>query len=123
MKTQSGVARLDRLVGQALVRAGFSVSGITLVVAVSGGPDSSALLHSLHRLSGQHQINLHVAHLHHDIRGEESDQDAQFVANLAHQLGLAVTTVSGRAWGTPWLGSNGCGAMAPPPRPSRSSAS
>lgn len=91
MKTQSSVARLDRLVGRALVRAGYSGSGITLVVAASGGPDSSALLHSLHRLSGRHRINLHVAHLHHDIRGEESDQDAQFVANLAQQLGLPAT--------------------------------
>ena len=91
MKTPPNVARLDQLVSRALDRAGYSGLGVTLVVAASGGPDSSALLHSLHRLSDRRQINLHVAHLHHDIRGEESDQDAQFVASLAQQLGLAVT--------------------------------
>ena len=91
MKTPPGVARLDKLVAQALIKAEFSRQAIKLVVAVSGGPDSSALIYSLNRLKNQHQISLHVAHLHHDIRGEESDQDAQFVADLAAQLGIPAT--------------------------------
>ena len=66
------------------------------LVAVSGGPDSVALLRLLHRLqAGQcHESgtsdppNLIVAHYHHGTRGDESDQDEQFVRQLAQQLGL-----------------------------------
>jgi len=85
------VSRIDRLVANALRRAGYSGQRVTLVIAVSGGPDSSALLHSFHRLRGIYDLKLHVAHLNHDIRGEESDQDANFVAELAQSLELAAT--------------------------------
>ena len=87
----AAVARLERQVAGALSRAGYSGAGTVLVVAVSGGPDSSALLHCLHRLRDRHQLRLHVAHLNHDFRGEEADADAQFVAALARQLGLPAT--------------------------------
>lgn len=60
-----------------------------VVVGVSGGPDSVALLHTLWRLRDELRISLHVAHLNHQLRGPESDQDAAFVANLAAGLGLA----------------------------------
>ncbi|MDA0734463.1 MAG: tRNA lysidine(34) synthetase TilS [Chloroflexi bacterium] len=93
MKNPGVVSRIDRLVADALQRAGYFGQGLTLVIAVSGGPDSSALLYSLHRhrLRGIHDLRLHVAHLNHDIRGEESDQDASFVAELAHSLDLPAT--------------------------------
>ncbi len=83
--------RVDGLVGQALQHAGFSGQGTALVVAVSGGPDSTALLRSLHRLAGDHRLDLHVAHIIHDLRGLESEEDAQFVADLAAQLDLPIT--------------------------------
>jgi len=51
----------------------------TIVVAISGGPDSLALLHALHCLNRNHSVNLHAAHLNHGLRGEESDGDAKFV--------------------------------------------
>ena len=70
-----------------MLTAGFSGNHCRLVVAVSGGPDSSALLYSLHRLSKQHLLHLHVAHLNHNFRLEAED-DALFVADLARQLGL-----------------------------------
>lgn len=88
MKNLGVVSRLDRLVAETLRRSGCSGRGMTLVIAVSGGPDSSALLYSLHRLGG---LKLHVAHLNHDVRGEESDRDARFVADLARSLGLPAT--------------------------------
>jgi tRNA(Ile)-lysidine synthase len=65
-------------------------SGDLVVVAVSGGPDSVALCHLLHRLRHSHQVELVVAHVHHGLRGAEADQDALFVHNLSHQLGLPV---------------------------------
>lgn len=65
-------------------------SGDLVVVAVSGGPDSVALCHLLHRLRHSHKVELVVAHVHHGLRGVEADQDALFVHNLSHQLGLAM---------------------------------
>ena len=85
------VSRVDRLVADTLVRCGYSGRNATLVVAVSGGPDSSTLLLALHRLAVSHQVQLHVAHLIHDLRGQESDEDAQFVAGMAADLNLPVT--------------------------------
>ncbi len=64
------------------------------VVGVSGGPDSSLLLHAMHALNARDKLNwrLHVAHFHHGLRAAEADEDAAFVANLADELGLACFT-------------------------------
>lgn len=58
-----------------------------IVIAVSGGADSVALLRALH---AEFDGPLVVAHLNHGLRGPESDADAEFVANLANQLMLPV---------------------------------
>jgi len=63
--------------------------GETVVVAVSGGPDSLCLLHVLGRLQGEYDLTLHVAHLHHGLRGAEADADAEFVRAIAADWGLA----------------------------------
>ena len=62
--------------------------GDRILVAVSGGPDSVALLHLLYELREEFQLHLEVAHLQHGIRGEEAKEDARFVAELAAKLGL-----------------------------------
>src|SRR5581483_11430672 len=62
--------------------------GDTLVVGVSGGPDSLTLLHALRVLSSHLNLNLHVAHLNHQLRGEDSDMDEQFVAQISREWGL-----------------------------------
>jgi tRNA(Ile)-lysidine synthase len=60
-----------------------------VLVAVSGGADSTALLHALVRLSEEGRaFSLEVAHLDHGLRGEESAADARFVAEVAAGLGL-----------------------------------
>ncbi len=66
-------------------------SGGKAVVAVSGEPDSVALLDILNLLKGELGISLHVAHLDHMIRGEESREDADFVRLLAEKIGLHYT--------------------------------
>lgn len=68
--------------------------GDLVIVAVSGGPDSVAMLHALHCCSSELGISLHVAHLNHQIRGDESNNDQDFVHNLAHEFGLPVTSES-----------------------------
>jgi len=69
-------------------RYGMIRPGETVVVAVSGGADSVALLHSLWRLREELGIDLVAAHLNHGIRGEEAERDAEFVQALAAQLGV-----------------------------------
>ncbi len=60
-----------------------------LVVAVSGGPDSVALLRAIHEVRPSGALPcLLVAHLNHQLRGAASDEDAAFVADLAERLGL-----------------------------------
>lgn len=56
--------------------------GDCVLLGVSGGPDSVALLRSLLELKQELSIELVVAHLNHSARGEESDRDAQFVKSL-----------------------------------------
>ena len=85
------VRRLEEAVSSALNRAGLDVPGTKIVVAASGGPDSTALLRSLQRAGGPLGIELHVAHLLHDLRGAETLADAAFVADLAREAGLPCT--------------------------------
>jgi tRNA(Ile)-lysidine synthase len=72
-------------------RHGLLAGGGTVVVGVSGGPDSLCLLHVLNRLREDYGVELHVAHLDHCIRGVESQEDAAFVARLAEEGGLPAT--------------------------------
>jgi tRNA(Ile)-lysidine synthase len=64
--------------------------GETVVVAVSGGPDSLTLLHVLARLRPSLDLALHVAHFDHRLRAS-SGGDAAFVARAAERLGLPAT--------------------------------
>ncbi len=61
---------------------------VSVVAAVSGGADSVALLRALAAQKRGGEGRLVVAHFNHRLRGEESDADEQFVAQLAHDLGL-----------------------------------
>ncbi len=61
--------------------------GAPLVLAVSGGPDSMAMLHAVASLAPEMGWDLTVAHLDHALRAESAD-DARFVADAASALGL-----------------------------------
>ncbi len=63
------------------------------VLGVSGGCDSTVLVHVMHALNRARGLSwrLHVAHLHHGLRGAAADEDARFVEQLARQLDLPVT--------------------------------
>lgn len=64
--------------------------GDVIVVAVSGGVDSTVLLHIMKEIAGDKELGLQLicAHLHHGLRGIEADRDADFVRELAGQLGI-----------------------------------
>ena len=83
-KLLKGVERLMRGVGPSLMRS-------PILVAVSGGPDSLALLLLLNRLREPLGLTLHAAHLNHGLRGADAESDAQFVKDTANSLGLPAT--------------------------------
>ena len=89
-------------VRQSIGRHGLLAGRGAVVVGVSGGPDSLCLLHVLTRLREVYEIELHVAHLDHCLRGSESEEDAAFVARLAEEWGLPATV---EARDVPWLAS------------------
>ncbi|AOY75161.1 tRNA lysidine(34) synthetase TilS [Clostridium formicaceticum] len=60
--------------------------GDKVIVAVSGGPDSIALLHILHSLREEFKLQLYAAHLNHNFRGIEAQMDAQYVAKFCEEL-------------------------------------
>ena len=62
-----------------------------LLVAVSGGPDSVCLFHILVKLQEALGMELHVAHLNHQLRGADSEADAEYVSYLGDQLGIPAT--------------------------------
>ncbi|MGO8670878.1 MAG: tRNA lysidine(34) synthetase TilS [Capsulimonadaceae bacterium] len=75
----------------------FVDAGQTVVAAVSGGPDSLAMLHVLHRLKEDIHIGLAAAHFDHGLRGEESAAEADFVKEFC--LGIGVPCHVGKADG------------------------
>ena len=62
--------------------------GDHVVVAVSGGADSVALLSALCELAPEMKLSLTVAHLNHGLRAEAAQKEAAFVKNLAHKLAV-----------------------------------
>lgn len=62
--------------------------GERILVAVSGGPDSVALLALLTALAQSCALTLEAIHVNHGLRGEESEEDARFVARLCERLGV-----------------------------------
>ncbi len=66
--------------------------GDRVVVGVSGGADSMALLHFLHTRREDLGITVAACHVNHHLRGEESERDEQFVRSFCsdHQIPLTV---------------------------------
>ncbi len=62
--------------------------GERLCVAVSSGADSTALLLMLHEQAAALGIGVSAAHLHHGIRGEDADEDVNFLRELCERLDL-----------------------------------
>ena len=82
---------IDRL-RRTLLRHNLASPSTRVVVALSGGPDSVALLHALHQLHRSAELRLvAVAHLNHQLR-PEADADEQFCADMATGLGLPFTS-------------------------------
>ena len=76
------LSALDRAIGH------LDLEGRHLLVAVSGGLDSTALLEGLVQLAGLRSLTLSVAHVNHGLRAADSDADEKAVRERADRLGL-----------------------------------
>ena len=65
--------------------------GARVLVALSGGADSVALLCLLHESTGELGCGLRAAHVHHHLRGRDADGDAAFCAELCARLAVPLT--------------------------------
>ncbi|HZO82781.1 MAG TPA: tRNA lysidine(34) synthetase TilS [Candidatus Binataceae bacterium] len=86
---------LLRKIGQALEQAGLRADDLILL-ALSGGPDSVALLHALRELRPRLDFRLAAAHLNHRLRGAESDRDEAFVRKLCAEMGVELVVERAR---------------------------
>lgn len=76
-----------------LTRLGTAEQGI--LIAVSGGADSMAILHGILKIAEEIDIRrIEVAHLNHGLRGSESDADAELVQYVCTSLGVPLTIES-----------------------------
>lgn len=89
-------------VSQTISERRLLARGERLLVGVSGGPDSVALLDALAALAPEFGWKLHVAHFNHQLRGADADADEAFVRELAAGYGLPFTAGRGdvRAFAT-----------------------
>lgn len=65
----------------------------SVVLALSGGADSVVLLSLLHTECRNRGISLYAIHIHHGIRGDEADRDAEFCQKLCDSLSIPLETV------------------------------
>ncbi|MBM4405381.1 MAG: tRNA lysidine(34) synthetase TilS [Chloroflexi bacterium] len=87
-------ARLHRRIADFLRARKLAPSRSVLLVGISGGPDSVALLHALASLRPSLSFRLHAAHLNHRLRGNESEADAGYVRDLCRALDIPLTIES-----------------------------
>jgi tRNA(Ile)-lysidine synthase len=73
---------------QTIEHYGMLAIGDTVIVGVSGGPDSMALLFVLHEMQNDYQLSLWASHYNHKLRGKESDQEAEFVKYQTERIGV-----------------------------------
>jgi tRNA(Ile)-lysidine synthase len=66
----------------------------SVILGVSGGPDSVCLLHVLHSMADIFNMKIFAFHLNHMLRGEESDKDEQYVRKLCGLMGIPLTVES-----------------------------
>ena len=84
---------LERRVHRFICRHDLLHDGDSILVAVSGGPDSTALLLLLAHLAPQLRLTLSVAHFDHRLRGaDEARRERLFVEGLASKLSLPLVT-------------------------------
>ncbi len=94
---KSGLLQIEKEVSS-LLQENFGKEHPKFIIAVSGGPDSMALLYLFHQL----EVDALVAHVNYGKRGEEADKDTELVEEMSYQWGFdchSVKVSSGEAEG------------------------
>ena len=68
--------------------------GDKIILAVSGGPDSCAMLDVFSRLQKKYSLQLLIAHVNYGLRGKDSDKDEQLVRKLGGKYGIPIIALS-----------------------------
>ncbi|NQS99539.1 MAG: tRNA lysidine(34) synthetase TilS [Candidatus Omnitrophica bacterium] len=85
---------MQELVKQTIEKFNLLKANDRVIVALSGGPDSVALLYVLARLKKDWRLHLHIAHLNHLLRKNEAEEDSKFVLSLAKKLDYPISCES-----------------------------
>ncbi len=83
----------DRITAHAR-KHGLFGSGDAVLLAVSGGPDSAAMLDYFAKQMRKRRLTLLIAHLNHKIRGRDSDRDEAFVKRIGRAYGIETVTAA-----------------------------
>ena len=83
--------KLERHVAASARAQTLFAAGDHVLVAVSGGPDSVALLSIVASLAPSMRLAVSALHINYGLRGEESEEDARFVSRLCAELGVSLT--------------------------------
>ena len=75
-------------VKQTIERHHMLTPGDTVLVALSGGADSMALLNVLYSIKNEYSLTLRAAHFNHGIRGEEAKRDEDFCVEACREMGV-----------------------------------
>ena len=85
---------ISEIIFNTAVKGGMINFGDTIVAGVSGGADSICLLHFLVSIREKYALNLIVAHINHNLRGEEALRDQNFVENACNALNVECKVLS-----------------------------
>lgn len=67
--------------------------GDSVVLGLSGGPDSVCLFFVLLKLKEEYELDIHALHVNHMIRGQEADRDQNYVRELCQKQGIDLVEV------------------------------
>ena len=79
---------MDKMVLKNIIDYDLIFPGDNIVIGLSGGPDSMALLYCLLEAQKSLEFNLIIAHVNHGVRGDEALADQKFVESKAKELNI-----------------------------------
>ena len=80
--------KMQRCFDEWVSKTGYTLRNKNIILAVSGGSDSVAMMYLIDSIRKRYSLNLYVLHVDHGVRGFESRLDALFVNNLSEEFNI-----------------------------------